>query len=239
METAPVSKVRRASTHQGSYTTKLLIVVLARGGCILAITPTVSDLREGVLSTLVHQTGTCILLSATSCTCPRALGAAPFCKLKCARCKQHVVSTFQHGKPFSLELSVSVDTGLGVWFVILCCCRDPCDCLSPVLVRSLPLLLSKDFWSGMGSDGFQTQRRGSWIPGKEKAETALADAISTDGRKEWICKFCLESNVWTRWRFGRCCTNIPSGLRGEVPAGSGSKDRRMVNGLFDVEWRGG
>ena len=59
--------------------------------------------------------------------------------------------------PFSLELSVLVDTGLGVWFVLLCCCRDPCDrlavcccrdpgdCLSLVQVWSLPPLLSKDF----------------------------------------------------------------------------------------------
>ena len=36
-------------------------------------------------------------------------------------------------KPFSLELSVFVNTGLGVWFVVcLCCCRDPSDCLPPV-----------------------------------------------------------------------------------------------------------
>ena len=33
---------------------------------------------------------------------------------------------------FSLELSVFVDTGLGVRFVVLCCCRDPGECLSPV-----------------------------------------------------------------------------------------------------------
>ena len=56
------------------------------------------------------------------------------------------------------ELSVFVDTRLGVWFVVLCCCRDPGDCLSPVLVWSLPLLLSKDFWSGMGSDGVRGDR---------------------------------------------------------------------------------
>ena len=29
------------------------------------------------------------------------------------------------GKPFLLEHSGFVDTGLGVWFVVLCCCRDP------------------------------------------------------------------------------------------------------------------
>ena len=78
-----------------------------------------------------------------------------------------------------------VDTGLGVLFVVLCCCRDPGNCLLPVLVWSLPLLLSKKFWSGMVSDGFQTQRRGSWIPGKELAESVLASAVSIDGRMEW------------------------------------------------------
>ena len=95
-----------------------------------------------------------------------------------------------------------VDTGLCVclWLCCcrdrgeclspVCCCRDPGDCLSLVLVWFLPLLLLKDVWSGTSSDGFQTQRRGSWIPGKERAEKVLADAIPIDGRKAWICKFC-------------------------------------------------
>ena len=67
----------------------------------------------------------------------------------------------------------------------------------------------------MVGDGFQTQKRGSWIPGKERAERVLASAISIDGRKEWTCKFSSESNVWTRWRC-RCCYNyLPTGLRGK------------------------
>ena len=40
----------------------------------------------------------------------------------------------------------------------------------------------------------------------------LANALSIDGRKEWTCKFCSESNVWTRWRCRRCYNNIPAGL---------------------------
>ena len=36
-----------------------------------------------------------------------------------------------------------------------------------------------------------------------------------DGRKEWICKFCSESNVWTRWRCRRCYNDIQAGLRGK------------------------
>ena len=64
----------------------------------------------------------------------------------------------------------------GLWFCVacrdpsdflspVCCCRDLGDCFSPVLVWSLPLLLSKDLRSGMVSDGFQTQRRGFVDPG--------------------------------------------------------------------------
>ena len=67
----------------------------------------------------------------------------------------------------------------------------------------------------MVSDGFQAQKRGSWILGKERAERVLAIAISIDGRKEWTCKFCSESNVWTRWRCRRCYSNIPAGLQGK------------------------
>ena len=66
----------------------------------------------------------------------------------------------------------------------------------------------------MGGDVFQTQRK-SWVPGQIRAEKVLADAITIDGRKEWICKFCSETNVWTRWRCRRCCSNIPAGSLGK------------------------
>ena len=33
--------------------------------------------------------------------------------------------------------------------------------------------------------------RKSWIPGHVRAEKVLTDAITIDGRKEWICKFCF------------------------------------------------
>ena len=39
--------------------------------------------------------------------------------------------------------------------------------------------------SGMVTDGFQAQKRSSWIPGKERAERDLASAISIDGTKKW------------------------------------------------------
>ena len=76
--------------------------------------------------------------------------------------------------------------------------------------------LALDWCSGMVSDGFRTQKKVSWIPGKERSERVLASAISIDGRKEWTCKFCSESDVWTRWRCRRCCFDIPAGLRGST-----------------------
>ena len=67
----------------------------------------------------------------------------------------------------------------------------------------------------MGSDGFQTQKKKSWVSGQVMAERVLAEGITIDGRKEWTCKFCPESNVWPRWRCRRCCTNIPEWLYGK------------------------
>ena len=79
------------------------------------------------------------------------------------------------------------------------------------------------FW-----DGFQAQKRGMWILGKERAESVLANAISIDGRKEWTCKFCSESNVWTRWLCRRCYSD--AGRSGESSTGSttssGEEDRK-------------
>ena len=67
----------------------------------------------------------------------------------------------------------------------------------------------------MGGDGFQTQKKKSWVSGQVRAERVLADAITVDDRKEWICKFCTETNVWTRWRCRRCGNNITTGLQGK------------------------
>ena len=82
----------------------------------------------------------------------------------------------------------------------------------------------------MVSDGFQAEKRGSWIPDKERAERVLANAISTEGVKEWTCKFCSESNVWTRWRCRRCYSNIPTGLQGKY---------RQAVAAKSVEWSTG
>ena len=70
-----------------------------------------------------------------------------------------------------------VDTGC----VFVFGCRAG-DC--PFLVLVLFCSIGSQFVSRMGSAGYQTQRRVSWIPGKEGAEKVLAGAITIDGRKE-------------------------------------------------------
>ena len=42
--------------------------------------------------------------------------------------------------------------------------------------------------------------------GTGQGEQVLADAITIYGRKQWTCKFCSETNVWTRWRCRRSGT---------------------------------
>ena len=82
----------------------------------------------------------------------------------------------------------------------------------------------------MVSDGFQAQKRGSWIPGKERAERVMANAILIDGRKEWTCKFCSESNVWTRWRCRRRYSNIPAELQGKYRQAVAAKSGEWSTG---------
>ena len=51
-------------------------------------------------------------------------------------------------------------------------------------------------------------------PGRERAAEVSESAVRIDGRKERTCKFCSESNVWTRWLCRRY-HHIPAGLRGK------------------------
>ena len=43
-------------------------------------------------------------------------------------------------------------------------------------------ILGRVIWMSMGGDGFQTQRRKSWVPGKIRAEKVLADDMRGAGR---------------------------------------------------------
>ena len=111
-------------------------------------------------------------------------------------------------RPCSLEHSVYVDTGWGV-FVVVCVCVVPLSRFQRLSGVGVVLTsLALDWCSRMVSDGFQTQKMSSWILVKERAERVMASAISIDGRKEWTCKFC--SDVWTRWRCRRCYVTMTS-----------------------------
>ena len=82
----------------------------------------------------------------------------------------------------------------------------------------------------MGSDGFQTQKKKSWVSGQVRAERILADAITIDGRTEWTCKFCSKTNVCTRWRCRRCGNNIPSGLQAKHEQALHAKSKEWYSG---------
>ena len=58
-----------------------------------------------------------------------------------------------------------------------------------------------------------------------------------DVRKEWICKFCSETNVWTRWRCRRCHHNIPSGLEGKYRRAVSTNMGRSSSGSSCLEIR--
>ena len=88
----------------------------------------------------------------------------------------------------------------------------------------------KQYRDSFHNCSFQAQKRFSWIPGKERAERALANAISIDGRQEWTCKFCSESNVWTTWRCRRCCSHIPAGLHGKYRQAVATKSGEWSRG---------
>ena len=81
---------------------------------------------------------------------------------------------------------------------------------------------------GMVSDGFQTQGRGSWIPGKERAEPILAGAVEIDGRKDCICKF---SPIVGRGGVAGDVTTASRAAGGKVPAGNWFEKWRLVQGL--------
>ena len=89
--------------------------------------------------------------------------------------------------------------------VFVCLCGVVFLSRSPrlsVFVLVLSLLHSLSQFPGQGWAAMVTKRReglrGFWV--RNVRRKVLADAITIDGRKEWICKFCSEPNVWTRFR---------------------------------------
>ena len=123
---------------------------------------------------------------------------------------------------------------VGVFVLVLCF-------VSLSLATVLPLCLCccvalARFVEGMCCDGYETQRRSSRFPGKERAERVLAEAITIDCWKEWICKFCSETNVLTRWRCKRCFSNIPAGLQGKHKKAIFVKSKGWYSGSSSLEW---
>ena len=99
-----------------------------------------------------------------------------------------------------------------VWFLIafvkflcvLCPDRDYGDFLCALLFVVLIAAVLSLFLLSMGIDDRSSgDERLGW---PLRAEKIFADAVAIDGRKEWICKFCSEISVWTRWRCRRCHT---------------------------------
>ena len=85
-------------------------------------------------------------------------------------------------------------------FVLVC--WFPCSriCGHPVVCVCLPVSCSVfevDVGYSWVSDAcgqslgrWQTQKLNTWLSGQMRAEKVLAEAVTIDGRKEWICKFC-------------------------------------------------
>ena len=80
------------------------------------------------------------------------------------------------------------------------------------------------------------KNREEWLSGQVRADEILAEAVIINGRKAWYCRFCSETNVWTRWRCRRCHTSILSGFKGKVQ-GSLSKSWRMFFRILLFKWR--
>ena len=69
--------------------------------------------------------------------------------------------------------------------------------------------------SNSKGEGWQTQKKRGWMAWQVRMEELHAKAVTIDGRKEWSCRFCSETNVWTRSKCRRCQTNVPSVLQGK------------------------
>ena len=68
------------------------------------------------------------------------------------------------------------------------------------------------------------------MSGQVRTERVLADAITTDGRKDWIWKFCSETNVWTRGRCRRCGNIVSTGLQGKHKQAIYAKNKEWYSG---------
>ena len=94
-------------------------------------------------------------------------------------------------KAFCIPLCCVFVSRSGFWpssFVVRCCGFD-CALSS----KYPPINWADDCTKG---DGFQTQKRKGFMAG----QVLFAKAVVIDGRKEWFCRFCSETHVWSRNR---------------------------------------
>ena len=118
--------------------------------------------------------------------------------------------------------------GEGFLLVVCLCCvvlllRFPRLSGADVVLAALAL----DWCSGMVSDGFQTQRRGSWILAKERAEQRWRIGFVNSV----LNQMCERSGV------AGDATTTSSRAAGKGQAGSRGENWRLVHVLFIVEWR--
>ena len=121
------------------------------------------------------------------------------------------------------------------YFVIVCVLcpdRDSGDLPLCLLVCGIDRSGFVDFLQSMGADDLSEGE--GWQMLKKWMEELLAKAITIDGRKEWCCRFCSETNVWTRSKCRRCQTNFPS-VRKYEQAGSVQFQEAGEGGRFEEE----
>ena len=101
--------------------------------------------------------------------------------------------------------------------MLFCSDRDSGDFLCVLFLVVLTAAVSSNFTHSMGADdrGMANAEKEE-IDGKASTDgRASAKAVAIDGRKEWYCRFCSETNVWTRSKCRRCQTHIPFVLQGK------------------------
>ena len=89
---------------------------------------------------------------------------------------------------------------------------------------------SKVFWLVMEVISFRHRRRSHGCRARSGPKVFWQKQSHLSGRQEWTCKFCSESNVWTRWRCRRCYHNIPTGLHGKYRQAVAAKSGEWSTG---------
>ena len=67
------------------------------------------------------------------------------------------------------------------------------------------------------------------MAGQVRKEELLAKAVTIDGRKEWCCRVCSETNSWTKSKCRRCKTGIPFVLQGRHMQTVSTKSARSLS----------